>query len=97
MTNLNKYDWAFILGIAFWLCSTAYFGWNKEAVSVQEEMANQVSMVFILFGAIGSFFTNLKPQVTVEMHNFIPPDAATKTKIVEFVRSLDADAPRTKE
>jgi hypothetical protein len=64
---MNKYDYFFIAGLSLWLLETAFFGWNRATQSVPEDMLNQISLIFMAIGAIGSIVRSAAAKVTINI------------------------------
>lgn len=63
--KINKYDWFVLAGLTLWVIETWFFGWNEEAGSVQESMADGVAMVLVVYGAICGMASSMKSEIHI--------------------------------
>jgi len=64
---MNKYDYFFIAGITLWLVETAFFGWNATSQSGVESMLNEISVILMALGALGSIVHSAAAKVTINI------------------------------
>ena len=62
---MTKYDYALWAGLALWLAETAYFGWNMQAGSVQEEVLNTISLILMVYGVVGSWIKSIGVDIII--------------------------------
>lgn len=54
------------VGLAMWLLETAFFGWHATSHSTVESFFNQLSLVLILYGIVGSWLKSFKTVINIK-------------------------------
>lgn len=54
-----KYNLIVLFAFCFWIAETWYFGWNWEAESVQEKLADGVVVILFVWGIVGDWMSNI--------------------------------------
>lgn len=58
----NTYRYLFYFGIAFFILSNVYFGWNKTSQSGAESVCDLIWQVSIIMGGIGKFVRDVAEE-----------------------------------
>lgn len=61
----NYYDIVALIGLVIWLGGSWYFGWNDEALSVGENITDNVGTLLMFYGFLNSVARGFKTEINL--------------------------------